>query len=272
MLIRLGILFWFTVGILQGQTSLDTALNFSVQDIGGKSYSLFECLDQGQYVVLVFFSTQYPSCTGIIPDLNTIYSEYGCNNGQVFFLAIDHGSTQQELLSYKQTYGSLLPQISGVNGGGDEVFDLYNIGAFPTVVLIAPNRSILNQDIFPVTAGYLEYYLTFQAEIEPDPTGCLTNVVQEVTSYAEISNSLKLFPNPTDGLPTHLSIILPYPGLVEIDLHGSRGNSPVHLVKTRYPAGNQKIELPFSDWMPWQVLEIRFESKTVGSVSLVKGM
>ena len=39
------------------QTSLDTAVNFTVKDPYGNSLTLFDILDQGKLVVIDFFST-----------------------------------------------------------------------------------------------------------------------------------------------------------------------------------------------------------------------
>lgn len=49
----------FVFAIFQGksQTSLDTAVNFSVKDIEGKNIELFDILDEGKTVMIDFFST-----------------------------------------------------------------------------------------------------------------------------------------------------------------------------------------------------------------------
>ena len=272
MIIRLGIFFWCALGVIQGQTPLDTALNFTVQDTEGNSFCLFSKLDQGHPVVLVFFSTQLPSCSGIVPDLNTVYNEYGCNQGDAYFLAIDKGSTDQEVIAFIQTYGSLLPHASGMDGGGNGVFTMYNIGAFPTVILIAPDRAILNKDIFPVNAGYLEYYLTYQANLAPDDSGCLASSAPEAGLHSAISRSLVLFPNPSNGATCQLSLSLPQAGLVEVFLNEVRGNAPLNILRENYAAGDQQIEIHLPEQRSWQVLEIRFKGQAVGVLPLVKGM
>ncbi len=53
------LLFLFVLAIFQGnsQTTLDTAVNFSVKDIAGNTIELFDILDEGKIVMIDFFST-----------------------------------------------------------------------------------------------------------------------------------------------------------------------------------------------------------------------
>ena len=135
----------------QAQTNLTTAVDFTVTDVHGETYNLFSILDDGKHVIIDFFFTTCPPCIASVPIINQAYTDYGCNAAEVVFLSIDAGDTDAQVLQYENSYGGLLPSISGVNGGGDAVNSIYGIGAYPTVVLIAPDRTILEQDIYPVT-------------------------------------------------------------------------------------------------------------------------
>jgi hypothetical protein len=56
--ILLAIIISFGItGISFSQTSLDTAVNFTVKDVSGINWELFELLDEGKIVVIDFFST-----------------------------------------------------------------------------------------------------------------------------------------------------------------------------------------------------------------------
>ena len=136
---------------LNAQTSLTTAVDFTVTDIHGQSHTLFNYLDNGKHVLIDFFFTTCPSCIASIPDLNAAYTNYGCNYGEVIFLSIDNGDTDAQVLQYENDHGSLMPSVSGIDGGGNSVTSSYGISAYPTVVLIAPNRTIIEQDIWPVS-------------------------------------------------------------------------------------------------------------------------
>ena len=135
----------------QAQTNLTTAVDFTVTDVHGETYNLFSILDSNKHVIIDFFFTTCPPCVESVPILNQAYTDYGCNMGEIIFLSIDAGDTDAQVLQYENDYGGLLPSVSGVNGGGNSVNSTYGISTYPTIVLIAPNRTILEQDIYPVT-------------------------------------------------------------------------------------------------------------------------
>ena len=134
----------------QAQTGLTTALDFTVTDVHGNSHNLFNYLDDGKHVIIDFFFTTCGPCISSVPTLNQAYNDYGCNTGDVIFLSIDNGDSDSEVMQYEIDYGGLLPSASGNDGGGNAVVSSYGIGSYPTVVLIAPDHTILEQYIYPV--------------------------------------------------------------------------------------------------------------------------
>ncbi|MGY8988302.1 MAG: TlpA family protein disulfide reductase [Flavobacteriales bacterium] len=136
---------------LNAQTSLTTAVDFTVTDVHGNTHNLFTYLDDGKHVIVDFFFTTCGPCISSVPTMNTAFTNYGCNSGEVIFIAIDHGDSDAEVLQYENDYGGLLPSVSGIDGGGNAVNSSYGISAYPTVILIAPDRTILEQDIYPVS-------------------------------------------------------------------------------------------------------------------------
>ena len=53
----LFVLFIFVIFQGKAQTTLDTAVNFSVKDVAGNTIKLFDILDEGKIVMIDFFST-----------------------------------------------------------------------------------------------------------------------------------------------------------------------------------------------------------------------
>ena len=141
----------FTIVSLNAQTSLTTAVDFTVTDVHGKTHNLFSILDEGKHVIVDFFYTTCGPCQASVPTMNQAYTDYGCNTGEIFFLSIDNGDTDAQVLQYENQFGGLFPSVSGIDGGGNLVVSNYGIGAYPTVILIAPDRSIVEQDIYPVS-------------------------------------------------------------------------------------------------------------------------
>ncbi len=182
---------------LSAQTNLQEAVDFTIQDIHGKVHHLFDYLDEGKYVLIDFFYTDCSPCIGAIPALREIYEVYGCNTQELVQLSINYGESENTIFSYYYDYNPAQPLVSGTEGNGNMVRELYSIPAYPTVILIAPDRSIINQDIFPVSPENLEFALNYQAGIEPPADGCLS--VLNTTSTTSALDQLKIAPNPSDG-------------------------------------------------------------------------
>jgi hypothetical protein len=129
--------------------------------------------------------------------MNASYERYGCNQGEIYYISIDFNDTDAEVLTYETQYGGLFPSASGIEGGGNAVVSDYGIPGFPTVVLIAPDRSIVSQDIFPVTETNLEAAINGDANIQPNPDAC--NLVGLYDLEKSNSRIVSTFPNPTSS-------------------------------------------------------------------------
>lgn len=172
-----------------GQTSLSTAVDFTVTDIHGNTHNLFNILNGGQHVILDFFFTTCPSCIASAPDYTQAYNDYGCNQGDVYFLSIDNGDDDTQVLAYELSYMGLNPPpaASGIQGGGNSVVSTYGIGAYPTFLIIAPNKQIVNQDIWPFSYSILESELTSYG-INKMPCTTSLNPINDI--------NISIFPNP----------------------------------------------------------------------------
>ena len=121
------------------------AVDFIATDIHGNTHHLFDYLDDGKFVVLDFFFTTCGPCIESVPILNYSYIEYGCNNADAIFLGINYFNTDIEVVNYENNHGSLIPAISGVEGGGEAIVTNYDVHTFPTIIIIDPSRNIINQ-------------------------------------------------------------------------------------------------------------------------------
>ncbi len=172
------------------QTSLSNAVDFTVTDVHGNTHNLFNILNGGQHVLLDFFFTTCSSCIATTPDYRQAYEDYGCNSGDIYFLSIDNGDNDVDVLDFEwQIMGSnpAPPAISGNEGGGNGVVSSYGILAYPTFVLIAPNKQIVLDDIWPFSYSILENQLTANG----------INKALCVTSVSENNQiTFSVFPNP----------------------------------------------------------------------------
>ena len=169
----------------------DVAPDFTVTDVEGHTHTLSAYLSNGQYVMLDFFYTTCGPCQYYTPQLSMAYENYGCNQGDIVVLGIDYNDTDEEVLQYEQTYGSIYPSASGIEGGGNAVVAAYGVTGFPFVILIAPDSIVVEHFQTP-TLQVFNYYFPLYGieEIE-----CITGKKE-----TNIEQSVLFYPNPVSSL------------------------------------------------------------------------
>lgn len=175
------------------QTTLTTAVDFTVTTTNGQTFNLFSKLDEGKYVLLDFFFTTCPACISTSPYFKEAFENYGCNTQDVYFISIDVGDTDAEVEAYETQHysGAPIPAASGLDGNGNSVTTTYGIGAWPTYILIAPNRDIVEQDMWPISsAATFDTYLGSHGLTHKSCTAA-TGVEENETL------TLLVYPNPT---------------------------------------------------------------------------
>jgi thiol-disulfide isomerase/thioredoxin len=172
-----------------------TCPDFTVTDVAGNTHSLYAICEAGNYVLIDFFAYWCGPCAQIAPIFDEFYTKYGCNAGNVFSLGMesDANSTLEQLNTFKQQAGissSTLPTVLG-SQGGNGVRGQFGVGAFPTIVLIGPDKKMINNDIWPISNGVASFEAAF-------PSGTLTEMSCSSASIdqSELSANLTLFPNP----------------------------------------------------------------------------
>lgn len=134
---------------LKAQCPLTTAVDFTATDVHGTEVHLFDILDGGQYVLLDFFFVNCGPCQQATPKVVESYYTMGCNMHDVFYIEISDRDSDAACQNWVNNYGVEYPTISGP-AGGSSISSQYHINAFPTVILIAPDRSIVIQDLWPI--------------------------------------------------------------------------------------------------------------------------
>jgi thiol-disulfide isomerase/thioredoxin len=192
----------FTLSNLSfGQSSIAngaTCPNFTVTDINGVSHSLYDYCDAGQYVMVDFFAYWCGPCAQIAPIVHNFYTKYGCNTGDVFVLGIesDANSTLAQLQTFKTNAGipeNSFPNVLGSQGGSG-VRGQYGVSAFPTIILVGPDRKMINNDIWPISS-----VATFEAAF---PAGSITPKSCSAASLDQnaLEANLSIYPNPVSEL------------------------------------------------------------------------
>ncbi len=164
------------------------APDFTATDTHGETHTLYDYLEEGKVVVLDFFYTTCGPCQFYSPQVNLAYEKYGCNTADVIFMSIDWGDTDAEVLAYDEEYQIEYPSISGIDGGGNTIVNLYDVSGFPTFYVIDSSKTIIDQ-IDPPTLQVFDFRFEQHGIF---PTACNTSSVSE----SVLNKQLQLFPNP----------------------------------------------------------------------------
>jgi thiol-disulfide isomerase/thioredoxin len=180
---------------VSAQTQLTVAKDFSVKDLEGTTHHLFDYLDSNNYVLIDFFTTSCGSCQIYASEVNAVYNDFGCNAGNVVVLGINWGSNNANVQAFDSAYGAFYPAVSGTQGGGNRVVDTFQVLSYPTVILIAPDRQILEQYIWPPSQQMLDsIILAHGGLLQP----CTVNTDEIVIPVSELP--LSVWPNPSSGI------------------------------------------------------------------------
>lgn len=138
-----------------------------------------------------FFDTCGP-CQGYQPTYNEFHDKYGCNAEDVICITMNNGSdSDAEVIAYENTYGGSFhhaPAISADGNAGAVDMD-FGVQAYPTTVVINPDKTLLVNDIWPApNVAALE---------APYPAGAITPAQCSVVSLDENKlATFTVFPNP----------------------------------------------------------------------------
>lgn len=138
---------------VNAQTSLTEAVDFTTVDYNGNEIHLFEILEDGQYVLLHFNTRTNEETPTVTPPLVEAYNALGCNQHDVFFMCVSPNGTANTTQTWINDYGIEYPMIHAETpenfDSGLDIWQMYSC-AFPTTVLIAPDKSIALDDIYPI--------------------------------------------------------------------------------------------------------------------------
>ncbi|PKP54120.1 MAG: hypothetical protein CVT92_00905 [Bacteroidetes bacterium HGW-Bacteroidetes-1] len=227
------ILFFTNAG---AQTPLTSAIDFNVKTLDGEVIDLFPILDQNKIVVVDFFSTSCGPCQTFAYDFQIAYENFGFNQGNVFFLGVNYNGTNEDVRFFDSLFNISLPSASGLDGGGNKVFDSYLVAAYPTVIVIKPDHAIAEQFIWEPSAENI-------IEAVINAGGLL--VGQKENSFS--NNDIQIYPNPATSRIT-LSLELDQQELITIKLKEMSGRLiaiPFENVILEKGINNPEIETGF---------------------------
>jgi thiol-disulfide isomerase/thioredoxin len=154
------LLFLFSFQQSGAQTPLNEAIDFSAKTLEGHMIYLFELLDDGKIVVINFYSTTCGPCQMYSTHFQDAYEIFGQNTTNVFFVNMNMNDYNLGVEIFNSINGITLPSVSGIEGGGDKVYEAYDVMSYPTVIVITPDHLIFDPHVFlPTTDNIVEAVL-----------------------------------------------------------------------------------------------------------------
>lgn len=223
----------FIFQLSTAQTLLTEAENFNVKTIDGIPIWLFPILDEEEKIVVIdFFSTTCGPCQDYADDFQRSYEAFGSNTGNVFHMGINWGSDNQGVHDFDSVFGLTFPSVSGIQGGGNIVYDQYEIQSYPTVIVIKQDHQITNQYIWVPSEENIEEAIIAAGGIF---VGTEENISDE--------SPVRFYPNPLTE-KGFISIELMKPGTVKFEIFDILGK--LMKSESQYFANTGKHNIPLS--------------------------
>jgi peroxiredoxin len=166
--------------------------DFTGTDIEGNEIHLYDILDAGQAVFINFFLTGDPFSEVPMADVIEAYRLYGCNEHDVFFMEISPNGHDDACQAWVDRFGVQYPTISR-DGGGNDIAQAIPVGYYPTLMLIRPDHTFANRDIYPPTLEYILDAMNGEGYEQHDCSVELEEAENQV---------ITLFPNPANDFVT----------------------------------------------------------------------
>lgn len=196
---------------LHAQTSLDTAVGFTVKDVNGITHYLDEYLEQDKIVVIDFFTITCGPCVTYAPLISESYSHFGCNTSNVVFLGINWGADNAGVADFGISNGVHYPEISGTEGNGNHVVADYGILSYPTVILVLPDSYIAEKQIWPPSTQNLDSIIAMYGGIAME----CTTPVPHYNEAVSLNRIVSVYPVSADSDVT-LTTTISNPGSAEV--------------------------------------------------------
>jgi thiol-disulfide isomerase/thioredoxin len=138
------------LGLLLSATAFAAPLEFTAQDVNGKSHSLVA--ERGNYVVINIWATWCPPCRKELPELAEFAKTHANDHIKVWGLSVDTNQSPAELSFFAEENHLGYP-IFKTNPRELAIFG--NVPGIPTTFLINPKGEIVARHVGAITAAQL---------------------------------------------------------------------------------------------------------------------
>lgn len=136
-----------------GVKAQTTAPDFNCIDDYGKQVHLYDILDDDQYAFLYFFIPDTEDQEGQFAQIIAeSYYYYGANQDEVYFVGIAPTGDSLSVDWWKVDYQVDFPIIHKFTEGSNvhDICDAYGVQFLARLILVAPDRQIIINDLWPV--------------------------------------------------------------------------------------------------------------------------
>lgn len=155
-----------------------TVANFTTLDTDGQFHTLYDLTAAGKTVMLDFYFYSCEPCQQYAASYSELYDTYGCNQGDLVCFHVNAGIDPDALADqFVEDFGGPFehpPVIGQFNGG--LLTDIFGVGAFPTLCVIAPDNTMWNDNVWPVDLESLVSNFPEGTAIEPMPCSVNTAI------------------------------------------------------------------------------------------------
>jgi len=191
--------------------------NFTATDTEGNTFDLYEQCDAGKYVFIKFYLSTCSYCQYITPFFNELYEKYGCNSGDLACISVNGFADNTGVASFEAAYsgGFSHPTSISTDGGSVNIINRFNPNSYPTVCIIAPDRTIVNLNIWPISSVE-DLEAAFPIGFEPAVLACSSMDVFETENQIPIivQSSMK---------SQFFQVIYPNEEIISIDIYTING-------------------------------------------------
>jgi hypothetical protein len=123
-----------------------------------------------------------------VPDANTIYTYYGCNNFETRVFGFDIGDAKSAVQTWMSTY-SVSYKCTYSTTANNNICNSYNPGGYyPQVFLIKPDKTFIDIGSYSVS------------QIKTAMAGATTHTCTTgILDLSEFENAVTVYPSPTHG-------------------------------------------------------------------------
>lgn len=162
-------------------TRAQEAPDFSIDDTDGNTLSLYSSLNQGNIVIVKFFTTWCSICNATAPQVQNLWEGYEASQHDILFWGIDrdNSESEQQVINYANNHGITYPEAAM----GGSVASLYGVTYQPDYRIVCPDKT---------------YYTTTNwNQVDSKVQQCL--IALSTNEIKNEESTLKLFPNPANN-------------------------------------------------------------------------